>query len=83
MVTHMKTTIDLADALLIEAKQVAAQEGTTLRSVLEEALRRELDRRSKAPVPRDLHWIDPPLEERVEFPVGADAFQQAAYGDRG
>ena len=40
--THMKTTIELDDALLIEAKVVAARRRTTLRAMVEHALRREL-----------------------------------------
>jgi hypothetical protein len=38
----MKTTLDLDDALLIEAKAVAARRRTTLRAMVEHALRREL-----------------------------------------
>lgn len=38
----MKTTLDLDDALLIEAKSAAARRRTTLRAVVEHALRREL-----------------------------------------
>jgi Arc/MetJ family transcription regulator len=45
MVTHMKTTIELPDALLTAAKTRASQEGTTLRALLEEALRRLLAER--------------------------------------
>ncbi len=41
----MKTTIDLPDALLEEAKRVAAREGTTLRDLVESALRRALRER--------------------------------------
>jgi len=42
MGTHMKTTIELPDDLLLEAKQKALETRTTLRVILERALRREL-----------------------------------------
>ncbi len=38
----MKTTIDLDDVLLHEAKELAARRGVTLRSIVEAALRSEL-----------------------------------------
>lgn len=40
----MKTTIDIADSLLKRAKRVAAQRETTLKQVIEDALREELRR---------------------------------------
>jgi len=50
MVTHMKTTIELPEPLLADLKRLAAREGTTLKSLLEEALRKLIaDRRRKAP----------------------------------
>lgn len=42
MGTHMKTTVDISDALLEAAKAQAAGRGTTLRALLEEGLRRVL-----------------------------------------
>jgi Arc/MetJ family transcription regulator len=42
MAIHMKTTIELSDALLAEAKRVAEERGTTLRAMFEAGLRREL-----------------------------------------
>ncbi len=45
MVTHMKTTLDLADPLLEAAKGLAAREGTTLRALVEEGLRTVLARK--------------------------------------
>lgn len=38
----MKTTIELSDAALDEARKIAAQEGTTLRALIEEGLRHVL-----------------------------------------
>jgi Arc/MetJ family transcription regulator len=42
MVTHMKTTIDIADDLLVRAKRQARRERKTLRDLVEEALRARL-----------------------------------------
>jgi len=39
----MKTTIDLSEALLHEARDVAARQGTTLRAIIEQGLRRVID----------------------------------------
>jgi Arc/MetJ family transcription regulator len=36
----MKTTIEISDSLLEEAKRLAAKEGTTIRSYVEQGLRR-------------------------------------------
>ena len=45
MVAHMKTTIDIADSLLVEAKRVAVEQGTTLRELVEQGLRGVIERR--------------------------------------
>ena len=42
MVVWVKTTIEIPDAVLVEAKRLAAARGVTLKSVLEEALRQLL-----------------------------------------
>jgi hypothetical protein len=39
MGSHMKTTIESADALLEEARVIAAEEGTTVRALVESGLR--------------------------------------------
>jgi len=43
----MKTTIELSDAALHEARRVAASEGTSLRALIEEGLRRVLAERRR------------------------------------
>lgn len=48
MGTHMKTTVEISEALLAAAKKEAEREGTTLRALLEDGLRRVLADRTKA-----------------------------------
>ncbi len=49
MVTHMKTTVEISDALAEEAKALAARQNTTLRELIEAGLRYVLrERRRKA-----------------------------------
>jgi Arc/MetJ family transcription regulator len=43
MVSNMKTTIDITDALLAEARQLADQKGTTLKSLVETGLRHVIE----------------------------------------
>jgi hypothetical protein len=43
MATHMKTTLDLSDALFFDAKLTAKQHQTTMRALIETGLRRVLD----------------------------------------
>ena len=55
MGSHMKTTVELPDELLIEAKMRAAETRTTLKEILSRGLRRELTtparrRRKRAPL---------------------------------
>lgn len=80
-VAHMKTTIELPDALLASVKRIATEEGTTMRSILEEALRRELERRSADRPDRTLPMLEP-LHPIVDFPLSPADFVSAAYGDR-
>lgn len=45
----MKTTVEITDVLLREAKRIAAKEGTTVRALLEEGLRRALEEHRQKP----------------------------------
>ena len=47
MVAHMKTTIEIADPILDEAKKVASRDQTTLRALVEEGLRQILQARRR------------------------------------
>jgi hypothetical protein len=44
----MKTTVELPDELIKQARRVARQEGGTLRGLLEEGLQRSLEARRQA-----------------------------------
>ncbi|NBC47575.1 MAG: type II toxin-antitoxin system VapB family antitoxin [Gammaproteobacteria bacterium] len=44
----MKTTIELSDALIEQARRVAHREGATLRALVEEGLQRSLKARRQA-----------------------------------
>lgn len=49
IVSNMKTTIDITDNLLAEAKLTASQENRTLREIIESSLRKYLsEKRSKS-----------------------------------
>ena len=77
----MKTTIEIADALLAEARAEAQRRGTSMRSLIEEGLRRLLDERPKAAEYelRDLSVGGNGF--RPEYLSGGhDAFLEAAYG---
>jgi hypothetical protein len=47
MVNHMKTTIQIPDSLLKEARKLANEEHTTLKSLMEEGLRRIVSERKR------------------------------------
>ena len=47
MVNHMKTTIQIPDSLLKEVRKLANEENTTLKSLMEEGLRRIISERKR------------------------------------
>ena len=56
---YMKTTIELPDELLIEAKKRAAEQRTTLRRLFARGLRRELDASGpgRLATERKIRWV--------------------------
>ena len=48
MPTHMKITVEISDALLGDAKRIAAREGVTVRSLIEQGLRRAVAGRGRS-----------------------------------
>ena len=48
MVSNMKTTVDITDTLLEEAKRAAAGDGITLRELIEAGLRQALKSRQRS-----------------------------------
>jgi hypothetical protein len=49
MANRMKTTVEIADPLLLRARRVAAARGTTLRALIEAGLRKVLDEQDRNP----------------------------------
>jgi hypothetical protein len=81
----MKTTLEIADPLLDEARRVAAERGTTLRAVVEEALMRHLADRSRPRKPfrlRDAAFRGRGLQPGLEWGDG-DRMRALAYEGRG
>ena len=84
MVAHMKTTIEIADALLERARKAAQTEGTTLRSLVEQGLRSTLERRETRSgyvwpdLSVDGRGVDPEVEEG-----GWSRLRDLAYEGRG
>lgn len=65
----MKTTLDIDDRLLREAKKLAAERGVTLTSVVEEGLRSVVT--APIPKPYTLDW--PPIESTEPLPFDMDS----------
>jgi hypothetical protein len=79
----MKTTVEIADPLLEEAKALAARRGTTLRRVIEEGLREVLAREPSTVVPfrlRDASVGGNGLTAEFRDRPWSDIFD-AAYGE--
>jgi len=47
MVSNMKTTIDIADSLLQQARKMAKERNTTIKAIVEAALREQITRQKR------------------------------------
>ena len=81
----MKTTIDIPDSLLAEARKAAHREGTTLKALMEAGLRRVLAERGRMAAPfrlRDASFRGEGLQPGVA--TGSwEAIRDAIYEGRG
>ena len=80
----MKTTIEISDALLAEAKAVASRDGTTLRALVEDGLARAIEQRAAA---KPYVYRDASVGGNGFTPEAAamtmDEIITMSYGDRG
>lgn len=82
MGTHMKTTIEISDALLADAKRVAARDGVTLRALIEQGLRQALAERRRNVQPFKLRKAS--VKGRgLQTGVDPSMFREMAYEGRG
>jgi hypothetical protein len=84
MGVHMKTTLDITDQLLREAKAVAQREGITVRSLVERGLQLALSERRarKAFRMKDLSVPGQGLQPSARG-LSWEQLRDLAYGDRG
>ena len=81
----MKTTLDIADPLIAEAKRIAARDGETLRSLVEQGLRKVLAERSHKAKPfklRDASFKGTGMTPEFEG-ASWDKIRDAIYEGRG
>ena len=83
MGTHMKTTVDISDALLNQARRVAARRSVTLRALIEEGLRQVVKAGAKKTFRlRDESFAGDGLDPSFEHADWAQV-RDAAYKGRG
>ena len=76
----MKTTVEIQDELLIEAKKHAAEHRTTIRALIERGLRRELG--SEAPPPKAKRPVIRWVTVSGGLPKGMDVSDRAKMLER-
>jgi hypothetical protein len=81
---HIKTTVEISDALLAEAKTVAAREETTVKALIEQGLRQVISqrRRRRAFRMRKATFRGQGLSAEAKG-LGWDRLRELAYEGRG
>jgi hypothetical protein len=80
----MKITVEISDALLRDAKRIAAREGITVRSLIEQGLRRAVMKRRRSGEFRLRRATFKGEGLTLEASrLGWDRLRELAYGDRG
>jgi hypothetical protein len=81
--THMKTTFDIADNILVRAREVSKAESVPLKVMVEEGLKVILDRHSQRKVPRvePVTFKGEGLSEAFRTASWSE-IRDAAYGER-
>ncbi len=84
MGTHMKTTIEISVPLLNQARKLATRQGTTLRALVEEGLRKVVaeNRRPEGFRLRQASFKGQGLQPQVAG-AGWDRLREMAYEDHG
>ena len=80
----MKTTIEISTPLLRRARKLAARQGTTLRTLVEEGLTQAVEARERAAHAGYEPLVFTGTGMNPEFEAGGwDKIRDAIYGDRG
>jgi hypothetical protein len=74
----IKTTIEIEDDLFVAAKRHAAEQRTTLRTLVERGLRAELREARRPKSSRRIKWVTVP----GGLPTGLDVADRASMTDR-
>jgi hypothetical protein len=85
----VKTTIEIADPLMREARQLAERDGTTFRALVEDGLRRIISERAGKKKPSRFHFttfkgqgLQPEFRD-ADWEKIRDAIYEGRGGDRG
>ena len=81
----MKTTLDISDPLLDQARKIAARDGETLRALVEQGLRKVVAERSARARPfklRDMSVGTPGVQSAYEM-LSSDEKRALMYEGRG